>query len=234
MRARTLMLKPSLPLQIFNPKPTDLMKTPIQSITAMAKPLLGRPVMLLLLSVSAGLASMQPCAATPFQWEYTRSLKTERSDHTAILLPDGRVLVASGQHLPGILRSAELYNPSTAHWNRTGKLYNPRYDHTATLLSNGTVLVAGGAQLSFGIVACESMIRRAALGPGPGTSTLVGLNTQRPCWPMARCCWQADSGRAAGTDSQRGTVRSGHRNLDPERQPQYCPRSPHSHLARQW
>ena len=35
--------------------------------------------MLLLLSVSAGLASMQPCAATPFQWEYTRSLKTERS-----------------------------------------------------------------------------------------------------------------------------------------------------------
>jgi len=168
------MLKPSLPLQIFNPKPTDLTKTPIQSITAMAKPLLGRPVMLLLLSVSAGLASMQPCAATPFQWEYTRSLKTERSDHTATLLPDGRVLVASGQHLPGILRSAELYNPSTAHWNRTGKLYNPRYDHTATLLSNGTVLVAGGAQLSFGNVACEFY------DPASGTWTGTGnLNIGR-------------------------------------------------------
>ena len=130
--------------------------------------------MLLLLSVSAGLASMQPCAATPFQWEYTRSLKTERSDHTATLLPDGRVLVASGQHLPGILRSAELYNPSTAHWNRTGKLYNPRYDHTATLLSNGTVLVAGGAQLSFGIVACEFY------DPASGTWTGTGnLNIGR-------------------------------------------------------
>ena len=80
----------------------------------------------------------------PFNWECTRNLKTERSDHTATLLPDGRVLVASGEHIPGILRSAELYDAGAARWNRTGKLYNPRYDHTATLLSNGTVLVAGG------------------------------------------------------------------------------------------
>ena len=118
-------------------------------------PVLTVPVMFLLLFFSAGLASTQRCAATPFAWEYTRGLKTPRHNHTATLLPDGRVLVASGEGVGGIMRSAELYEPLTARWSRTRNLYNARYDHTATLLSNGTVLVAGGAQQDFGIVACE-------------------------------------------------------------------------------
>lgn len=61
--------------------------------------LLARPVMLLLFWVV--LASVQPCAATPGEWEYTGSLKTARFHHTATLLPDGRVLVVGGEQARG-------------------------------------------------------------------------------------------------------------------------------------
>ena len=128
----------------------DPMKTPTQFITAITQPattsFLARPVILLLLSFSAGLASMQPCAATPFEWEYTGSLKTARFHHTATLLPDGRVLVAGGEDRLYALASAELYDPATGTWSDTGSLNTARDSHTATLLPNGKVLVAGGGE----------------------------------------------------------------------------------------
>src|SRR6184192_2743384 len=126
----------------------DPMKTPTHFITAITQPattsFLARPVILLLLSFSAGLASMQPCAATPFEWEYTGSLKTARFHHTATLLPDGRVLVAGGEDRLYALASAELYDPATGTWSDTGSLNTARDSHTATLLPNGMVLVVGG------------------------------------------------------------------------------------------
>src|SRR5215217_7928667 len=93
---------------------------------------------------------VQPCAATPFQWEFTGSLNTPRFYHTATLLSDGKVLVASGgtngpQTFPyPELLSAELYDPATGTWTFTGSLNYARVLHTATLLLNGNVLVAGG------------------------------------------------------------------------------------------
>src|SRR6266566_3132046 len=128
----------------------DPMKIPTQFITAITQPattsFLARPVILLLLSFSAGLASMQPCAATPFEWEYTGSLKTARFHHTATLLPDGRVLVVGGEQAHTPLASAELYDPATGTWSATGSLNTARLSHTATLLPNGKVLVAGGGE----------------------------------------------------------------------------------------
>src|SRR5882672_3777932 len=65
-----------------------------------------------LLAFAPGLLLAQPSAATPFEWEYTGSLKTARFHHTATLLPDGRVLVAGGEQGRGSpLASAELYDP---------------------------------------------------------------------------------------------------------------------------
>ncbi len=105
-------------------------------------------VTLPLLLICAALLLVQPCVATPFQWEFTGSLNTPRFYHTATLLSDGRVLVASGGGrgtfpYPELL-SAELYDPAKGTWTLTGSLNNARVLYTATLLLNGKVLVAGG------------------------------------------------------------------------------------------
>ena len=138
--------------------------------------MLGLPLALPMLFLCAA-PLVQPCAATPFQWEYTGSLKTARFHHTATLLSDGRVLVAGGTGArpetfpyPGIA-STELYDPGTGTWTVTGNLNAGRLLHTATLLPNGRVLVAGGwpDHTHNGIMASAELY-----DPATGTWTRTG------------------------------------------------------------
>jgi uncharacterized delta-60 repeat protein len=76
-------------------------------------------------------------------WSITGSMSEGRTEHTATILTNGRVLVAGG-HAGCTLSSAEVYDSSTGNWTPTGSLIAGRYQHTATLLPNGKVLVAGG------------------------------------------------------------------------------------------
>ncbi|HVM49064.1 MAG TPA: kelch repeat-containing protein, partial [Candidatus Acidoferrum sp.] len=69
---------------------------------------------------------------------------TARTDHTATLLPNGKVLVAGGTDYTNVFASAELYDPVTGAWTATGSMNTARDFHSATLLPNGKVLVAGG------------------------------------------------------------------------------------------
>jgi WD40 repeat protein len=85
-------------------------------------------------------------------WGATGVMVTPHSEHTATLLPDGKVLVAGGASDTGRV-SSELYDPISGAWRATGALVTPRATHTATLLPEGMVLVAGGgasAQTSDG------------------------------------------------------------------------------------
>src|SRR5436190_2355296 len=77
-------------------------------------------------------------------WVPTGSLVTARSRHTATLLPNGKVLVAGGNHGHAASSSAELYDPATGTWTVTGSMGTARLRHTATLLRTGKMLVAGG------------------------------------------------------------------------------------------
>jgi hypothetical protein len=88
-----------------------------------------------------------PAAPNDRSWVLTGRLNTPRYDHTATLLPSGKVLVAGGaQRLDPGLESTELYDPATGSWSRTDfNLRYRRFFHTATLLPNGKVLVAGGS-----------------------------------------------------------------------------------------
>jgi hypothetical protein len=70
-----------------------------------------------------------------------------RTEHTATLLPSGKVLVAGGEiTFKFVSPSAELYDPQTDTWSAAEMMARGRSGHTATLLSSGKVLVVGGIQ----------------------------------------------------------------------------------------
>src|SRR5687768_14693447 len=66
-------------------------------------------------------------------------MTTTRSQHTATLLPDGRVLIAGGSSL----RNTELYDPQTGTFTATGDLLAGGW-RPAVLLANGKVFITGG------------------------------------------------------------------------------------------
>jgi N-acetylneuraminic acid mutarotase len=100
-------------------------------------------------------------------WTATASMKQARSDLTATLLRNGKVLVV------GNGRSAELYDPGDGSWTATGEMNQIRgFGSTATLLPDGTVLVAGGGSGVSGAASAE------LYDPNSGTWTATGSMTE--------------------------------------------------------
>lgn len=80
------------------------------------------------------------------RWQQAGELATARSDHSAAVLRDGRVLVAGGGSVnAGRLNSVELYDPRTGGWTSGGEMEAARVGLSATLLTSGKVLVVGGS-----------------------------------------------------------------------------------------
>lgn len=81
-------------------------------------------------------------------WKSVGPMTTERADHTATLLNDGRVLIAGGFKGEGkyftVLSSAEIFNPAINSFISVGSMSVPRTFHTATLLNDGRILITGG------------------------------------------------------------------------------------------
>jgi hypothetical protein len=75
-------------------------------------------------------------------------------DHTATLLPTGRILVAGG-NTHGALASAEIFDPANGQWQATAAMSTARAEHTATLLNTGQVLVTGGLQEQNALATAE-------------------------------------------------------------------------------
>jgi len=76
-------------------------------------------------------------------WTNAGFMNISRYNHTATLLPNGKVLVAGGFTSNGTtaLTSAELFDSNTRTWTNTGSMLEPYAFHEATLLPNGKVLV---------------------------------------------------------------------------------------------
>lgn len=72
------------------------------------------------------------------------AMSEQRVSHVAILLADGRVLIAGGWGPGRPLASADLYDPVTDTITPTGPMATPRADPVIALLPDGGVLIAGG------------------------------------------------------------------------------------------
>jgi hypothetical protein len=146
-------------------------------------------------SVSAPTARPSPAPATASPapnptWSAISNVSTP-AFHTAVLLRDGRVLVAGGlvhDLLDGRPSAAvDLFDPTTDSWTPALHLLEPRWGHTATRLTDGTVLVVGSYVNSADPLASAELFDpdttswRAAGGPHDGrgghTATLLADGT---------------------------------------------------------
>jgi Galactose oxidase, central domain len=117
----------------------------------------------------------------------TGSMATSRIDHTATLLPNGKVLIAGGagdssrdgNYLP--VASAELYDPSSGTFTATGDMTAPRLGHNATLLPDGRVLIAGGHQIVGGHLFFPP--EAELYDPSTGSFTGIGNLDTGDHWP---------------------------------------------------
>lgn len=87
-------------------------------------------------------------------FSFTTSMNVARWVFSAILLNDGKVLVAGGNGV-GAPDTTELYDPSTGTWSATGNLNFKRDNYSAVLLNNGKVLLTGGTDGKYALNSSE-------------------------------------------------------------------------------
>jgi hypothetical protein len=117
----------------------------------------------------ACLATSVASAQSTGTFTWIGSMTEARTEHTATLLANGKVLIAGGtQDLVHGTASAELYDPKLGTFTATGSMTEPRLGHMAALLPDGTVLIAGGGNDgSFERYDPTTGIFRAAGSVGP-------------------------------------------------------------------
>ena len=165
-------------------------------------------------------------------WSATGNMLKPHDGFGATLLRDGKVLIGDVDD-PSLddrddwITGAEVYDPASGTWSLTGKtvVHDPG---SATLLRDGTVLVSGedGSQL---------------YDPDSGTWTATGAMAHTAVWrgrthPAARR--QGARGRRPRAPRKRTglgrTLRSGHRDLDEDRDHARPTGRGQAHPAAEW
>lgn len=78
------------------------------------------------------------------------AMEVERTDHAAVTLADGRVLVVGGDLGNRATGRAEVFDFQRGAWRGVASLTRERRGHAATRLEDGTVLVSGGETVREG------------------------------------------------------------------------------------
>ena len=113
-------------------------------------------------------------------WAPTGGMSSTRTGAAAVLLADGRVLVAGGEDADGPSATAELYDGDAQVFSRAASMGVPRARAVAVVLSDGRVLVTGG--LSSG---------------GDATSAAELYDAEADSWSAAGDMSEARSGHTA-------------------------------------
>lgn len=104
-------------------------------------------------------------------WSAADDMVAARSNPSAVVLADGRVLVFGGDAAGfTTLASAEIYDPVANTWTATGSMNEPRTGSTAHVLPDGRVLVVGGLDQT-GATTFSSTVER--YDPATGTWTVL-------------------------------------------------------------
>lgn len=94
------------------------------------------------------LASVERYDPRSGSWNRMESMSQPRTGATAVLLDDGRVMVAGGESAQRgqrrSLQTAEVYDPDGDEWRSGNEMACPRSEHAAVVLDDGTVLVIAG------------------------------------------------------------------------------------------
>jgi hypothetical protein len=76
-------------------------------------------------------------------WEISASMNIARVDHSALLLPDGRIMVVGCDNPYNITRKCEMYDIQANIWSPIIDMAYTYVSHEATLLNDGKVIVVG-------------------------------------------------------------------------------------------
>lgn len=82
------------------------------------------------------------------KWFAASPMLEPRSDHAAVALLTGMVMVIGGNQGPRLLQSVEIYDVKNDRWFRAAPLPLPRTELSAFTLADGRVLVGGGIEAS--------------------------------------------------------------------------------------
>jgi hypothetical protein len=138
-------------------------------------------------------------------WTLAGTLHQARANHAAVLLSNGKVLVAGGNACCP-LASAEIYDPPSNSWSLLNPLQVARTGMGAALLANGQVLVAGGSGVG-GILPSAELY-----DPSTGNWTLVSAPLLFPReYPQLTSIASGPAGGKAlltGGDDGHGSVRN--------------------------
>jgi hypothetical protein len=107
-------------------------------------------------NMGAGLANTEIYDPARDAWTPAANMLAGKSNHTATLLNDGRVLVVGGSDdSANVTAAASIYDPIANTWTAAPGMSTPRTTHTATLLPDGRVLIAGGPGTQYATPSSE-------------------------------------------------------------------------------
>ena len=115
-------------------------------------------------------------------WRAAAPLSVPRYHHTAVLLSDGRVLIAGGwsftTNSDPSLATAEIYDPATDTWTATGSMAVGRARARMAALRDGRVLVVGGVDPAYQVMATAEIY-----DPATGHWKSTGRLATAVMWP---------------------------------------------------